>query len=627
MPVTFSQHDLPIVLSTPFGKDCLHIERIHGEEALMSPFRYELDLKSEDRALNFSTIVGKPVTVEFHINSGEPRYLSGIVSRFRQGGTDCRFTYYWAELRPWFWLLSLSKGCRIFQNQTVPQIIMAVFEEFGFTDVRNELKSQYAVREYCVQYQETALAFVSRLMEKEGMFYFFRHYADRHELVLGDDLDAHPSCPGPAAVTYGKPRKGRREDAMIVECALEEGVTPGGFLTDDFNFETPSTNLLVRVPGNDQTRMWYDYPGGFPTTTIGETLARRRLEAVEFSGRLLRGHGSCRGFLSGHRFTVEGHDRPDLNGDYVLSRLSLNATQETYENVFEAFPVSVPFRPLPSIGDPMIPGAQTAIVVGKQGEEIWTDQYGRIKVQFHWDQRGTLDEKSSCWVRVAQGWAGKQWGAQFLPRIGQEVVVSFLDGNPDRPLVTGTVYNAEQMPPFSLPQNQTQSGIRSRSSKDGGVNDGNEIRFEDKTGSEEFWVQAQKDMTVTVKHDRTQTVMNNDVLTVKQSRTSTIEEGDDSLEISQGNRTVTVKTGKETHTVKGTREVTVEGNETHTNKSAFTQDVSGNHVLKVQGDLTIDVSGSVTIKGGQSMKIQAGMALTQEAGGTLTVKGQMVKIN
>lgn len=397
-------------------------------------------------------------------------------------------------------------------------------------------------------------------------------------------------------------------------------MVPGGFATDDFNFTSPSTNLLVRVPGNDKRRIWYDYPGRFATTTAGEVLARRRLEAVEAPGRQLQGQGTCRGFIAGHRFTLEGHDRPDVNGAYVIGRLVLTATQERYENSFEAFPAVVPFRPRPTIPRPAIPGSQTAMVVGKEGEEIWTDQYGRIKVQFHWDQRGEFNEMSSCWVRVAQGWAGKHWGAQFLPRLGQEVIVSFLDGDPDRPLVTGTVYNAEQMPPFPLPQNQTQSGIRSRSTKGGGVTDGNEIRFEDKNGQEELFVQAQKDMNVMVKHDRSTTVSNDETVTVTHNRTVTIEEGQEMLEVSQGDRTITVKKGKEIHSVQGTREVTVAADETHVNQQNFTQNVSGDHVLKVTGNLTIDVSGSVTIQAGQSVTTKAGMALTNQAGTSLTNK-------
>jgi type VI secretion system secreted protein VgrG len=620
MAVTFSQANFPIVLSSPLGKDCLQVQRIQGQEELMKPFCYEMDLRSEDRAVNFSSVIGQPVTVAFSLSSGEPRYLSGIVSRFRQGGTDSRFTHYWAELRPWVWLLSLTRDCRIFQNQTIPDIITTVFADFGLTDFRNELKSQYDTHEYCVQYQETAFDFVSRLMEEEGIFYFFKHYENRHELILADDMDAHPSCPGSSTVTYRRARKGHREDSVVSQCTLEEQMVPGGFATDDFNFTAPSTNLLVHVPGNDKTRIWYDYPGRFSTTTAGEVLARRRLEAVEAPGRLLRGEGTCRGFIAGHRFCLDGHDRQDVNGAYVIGRLVLTATQERYENSFEAFPAAVPFRPLPAIPRPAIPGSQTAMVVGKKGEEIWTDQYGRIKVQFHWDQRGAFDEKSSCWVRVAQGWAGKQWGAQFLPRIGQEVIVSFLDGDPDRPLVTGTVYNAEHMPPFPLPQHQTQSGIRSRTTKGGGVTDGNEIRFEDANGQEEFFVQAQKDMKLMVKHDRTTTVSNDETVTVTHNRTVTIEEGEESLVVCQGDRAITVKKGKETHSVQGTREVTVAADETHVNKQNFTQNVSGDHVLKVTGNLTIDVSGSVTIKAGQSVTTKAGMSLTNQAGTSLTNK-------
>jgi type VI secretion system secreted protein VgrG len=248
--------------------------------------------------------------------------------------------------------------------------------------------------------------------------------------------------------------------------------------------------------------------------------------------------------------------------------------------------------------------------VGKSGEEIWTDQYGRIKCKFYWDQSSASDETSSCWIRVAQGWAGKAWGALFLPRIGQEVVVSFLEGNPDRPLVTGCVYNAQQTVPYTLPDDQTKSTVKTNSSKGG--SGFNEFRFEDKAGSEEIFMQAQKDMNVTILNDLTTTVTNN--------RTTTVSKKNDSLVVDQGNRSIKVNTGNETHEVKGTRGLTITGNETHTNKADFTQNVTGNFTLKVSGNLSIDVSGSITIKSGTSFDIQAGTALSRKAGTALSNK-------
>ncbi len=601
MGSTFLQKHFPMSLSTPLGIDRLLLDRIHGEEALSQLFHFTMELRSEDRALNFESIMGKPASVTVQLTKGVPRYISGIISRFVQAGTDKRFTNYRAELRPWFWLLTLTKDCRIFQNQSVPQIIETVFTDCGFTDFTNALSSTYQPREYCVQYQESAFAFVSRLMEEEGIFYFFTHEESRHELVFADDADAYPKCPGDHVVRYGAKGRNRREDNVVTQCTHEQEVMPGGFVADDYNFETPSTNLLVTVAGSDKNRKVYEYPGKFLTTKAGEELARRHLEAYELPGTMLKGEGVCRGFSMGHTFTLQDHERIDFNGSYVLSKVSFAATQESYSNLFEAFPLEIPFRPPATTSRPIIPGTQTAIVVGKKGEEIWTDKYGRIKVQFHWDQRGKRNENSSCWIRVAQGWAGKQWGAQFLPRIGQEVVVSFLDGDPDRPLITGAVYNAEYMPPFALPGKQTQSGVRSRSTKSGKLDDCNEIRFEDKKGKEELFVQAQKDMLVAVKNDRT----------------TTIEE-DELLEVTKGNRTISVKKGNEVHSVKGTRSLKVEDDEMHASQKNFTHNVQKNYVLKVQGNLTIDVSGTVIIKAGKSITTKAGTTITSKAGTSLT---------
>jgi type VI secretion system secreted protein VgrG len=300
-----------------------------------------------------------------------------------------------------------------------------------------------------------------------------------------------------------------------------------------------------------------------------------------------------------------------MNAEYVLTAVSHNADQnQLYTNSFEAIPSSVVFRPPRVTPRSLIHGSQTATVVGKAGEEIWTDQYGRIVVQFHWDQLGQKDEKSSCWIRVAQGWAGKQWGAMFIPRIGQEVIVSFLEGNPDRPIVTGCVYNAEQTVPYTLPDEQTKSTVKSNSSKGG--NGFNELRFEDKAGSEEVFFQAQKDMNVKVLNDQTITITNN--------RTVTVQQKDETLTVSQGNRTISVSTGNETHTVQGTRSVTVTGNVTHTDKADFSRTVSGNYTLKVSGNLTIDVTGSITLKAGTSFSNQAGTSFSNQAGTSLENK-------
>ena len=608
--VTYQQGTSPILVTTPLGTDKLLLTSLHCEEELSGLFHCSLELVSQDDSLDFTQIVGKNVTVTFGLPGGEKQYLNGVVGRFVQAGKDARFTAYSADLYPWLWLLTMSSDCRIFQNKSAPDIIQQVFSDLGFTDFKNSLTATYAAREYCVQYQETNFAFVSRLMEDEGIFYFFEHDDSKHTLVLADDSDSYGACPGLEQARVRQAMSSWEEIDAILDCSLEQRVTVGQYKSDDYNFETPSTDLLVTASGQDTKRSVYEYPGGHMKTDAGEKNASRRLAAFETPARILRGKSTCRSFHAGCKFTLDGHYRQDVNAAYVLQKVSHVANQEEYTNLFEALPASVTFRPPRHTPRPSIAGSQTATVVGKSGEEIWTDQYGRIKVKFHWDQSAAQDETSSCWIRVDQGWAGKAWGSLFVPRIGQEVIVTFLEGDPDRPLVTGSVYNAQQTVPYTLPDDQTKSTVKTNSSKGG--SGFNEIRFEDKADSEELFIHAQKDMNVTVLNDQTNTI--------KQNRTTTIQEKDETLIVDKGNRSVKVNTGNETHEVKGTRDLTVTGAETHTNKADFTQNISGNCTLKISGNLSIEVSGSVQIKAGTSLTNKAGTSLTNEAGTSLTNK-------
>jgi type VI secretion system secreted protein VgrG len=637
---SYVQGPSPILITTPLGADKFLLRSFHGEERISTPFHFSLDLVSQDNAVDFTQMVGKSVTLTISLAGGSQQYLNGIVGRFVQSGGDARFTSYQAEVYPWLWLLTMNSDCRIFQNMTAPDIIKQIFSNAGFTDFTDSLTGTYASREYCVQYMESSFAFVSRLMEEEGIFYFFTHDSSSHKLVLADDTSAYQACTGLTTATMQK--EAWQSEDIVTSCALEQQVVVGQFKADDYNFLTPTTDLLATASGSDTSRSIYEYPGLYTAASDGETRTSLRLSALEVPGKMVRGSSYCWAFRTGCKFTLAGHGRSDMNAEYVLTWVSHAADQNAlYTNSFEAIPSSVVFRPPRVTPRTVIHGSQTATVVGKSGEEIWTDQYGRIVVQFPWDQVGTNDEKSSCWIRVAQGWAGKQWGSIFIPRIGQEVIVSFLEGNPDRPIITGCVYNAQQTVPYTLPDDQTKSTVKSNSSKGGGGF--NELRFEDKAGSEEVFMQAQKDMNVTVLNDQTITVTNN--------RTVTVSEKDETLTVSKGNRTVSVSTGNETHTVQGTRSVTVTGNVTHTDKADFSRTVTGNYTLKVSGNLSIDVSGSVSIKAGTSFSNQAGTSLenkagttmnneaqvtltnkggasqTVDGGGMLTVKGGLVKIN
>ncbi|MFL6658718.1 MAG: type VI secretion system Vgr family protein [Massilia sp.] len=566
-------------LSTALGADKLSLSRMFGEEAISELFAFHLEMSSADTAIDFSAMVGKSATVSVALAGSAVRTFNGVVTRFAQTGGQPHGATYRAELRPWLWWLTLDVDARIYQHKSVPDIICGLFTELGFTDFKNSLSATYKPRDYCVQYNESAFNFVSRLMEEEGIFYYFEHKDARHTMVLLDGADNYAACAGLASARYQATGSTRDALDLIFRCEAEQSAVPGKFESGDYNFETPAVALKGSAAGAGEHLRVYHYPGGYVDAAGGNAQASVRMQALELPGRAISGGSSCRAFMAGCKFTMSDHFRADLNTSYVLRRVAHELSAEEYSNSFEAYPLSLPFRPPLRTPRARIFGTQTATVVGKSGEEIWTDQYGRIKVQFHWDQRGKNNEDSSCWIRVAQGWAGQGYGAFFLPRIGQEVIVSFLDGDPDRPLVTGGVYNATQTVPDPLPANQTRSIIRSNSSKGGGG--ANEIRLEDKKDSEELYLHAQKDMNTVVENDRSSKVV-------------------------KGNDTLLVE--------KGTRSVTVKGDETHTSQANFTHAVTKNYELTIDGNLTIKVTGSISIKAGTTLANEAGTSFTNKAG-------------
>lgn len=646
MPSTNDTQSLQ--LTTPLGKDKLVAAGLAGAEAISQLFSFAVTANATEDGLDPSAVSGKSVTVTLVDGDGKKRLINGLATRVAVTGR------FWSlDVRPWLWMLTLGSDNRIFQQKTVPEIIKAVFDGAGFSDYKDSLTGSYTARDYCVQFGESNYAFVQRLMEDEGIWYCFEHADGKHTLVLGDDASGHVACPNAATAKFLElpPEKNWLENNRIEALTLELAIATSKYQADDFNFETPSTELKAQASGTGSNQQIYEYPGGYSKKDDGDGRAAKRLAAFEADAKTIRAQSDIRHFVAGTKFTLTDHPDSALNADWVLAQVSHEASPGGYANTFTAFPADVVFRPLPLTPRPRIAGSQTAIVTGKSGEEIWTDKYGRVKVQFHWDQLGAKDENTTCWIRVAQSWAGKSWGAWTLPRIGQEVVVSFLDGDPDRPLVTGCVYNGENSLPYALPDNQTRTTIKTNSSKQG---EGyNEIRFEDKKDSEEIFVHARKDMNVEVE---------------KGNRAVTIMEGNDSLTISKGNRATTITEGNETHDVsKGKRDITVKDNETHTNSADFTHEVKGNYTLKVTGDLTIQATGKITlksdadvtmqagttatVKSGTSMTVQSGTDLTAKAGtgatlqggttvevkgsasgtvdggGSLTVKGGMVKIN
>lgn len=579
----YTQENASISVSTPLGKDRLLLRSFQGEERLSGLFRFSLQMESEAADLDFSKVVGKGATITVALADGSKRYIHGLVGRFVQAGSSGRFAAFHAELHPALWLLTMAADCRIFQNKTVPEIVKAVLAGMGVTDVKDSLTKTYGKREHCVQYNETAFAFVSRLLEDEGIFYYFEHADGKHTLVLADDSTAARPCPGGAEVRYGTSDNWPQQGSLT-RCEVEARVIPGKVALDDFAFETPRTDLIASVSSplakDGAARRIYEYPGGFGKKDQGEARAKLRMEEHEATARVLSGDGLCRAFVPGYRFKLRDHYRADANADYVLTWVSHAASLDGgYTNSFAAIPRDVPFRPERVTPRPAIPGTQTAIVIGKTAGEVSTDKHGRVRVKFHWDQ-ATGDSAGSGWVRVSQGWAGKGWGHLFLPRVGQEVVVSFLEGDPDRPLITGSVYNGEQTVPYELPGSSSKSTIKSRSA---GGDGSNEIRFDDKKGEEELYVHAQKALKLEVEND-------------------------------------------ETHSVKGKRSLTVTGDETRTNGGKLTHSTKGAYTLKVAGDLTIEATGAVTIKAGGDLTVQATGSLTGK-GRDVTHEAQMSLAN
>lgn len=604
-------------LTTPLGDGALSLQSFEGAEQISAPFQFTLVAGMGATWIDPKQLLGKSIDVTLKGSDGIARVFNGIAARVSQGSSQCVI-----EMQPWLWLLTLSRNHRIFQNLAVKDIIAKVIGDYPSAAMRSDLVLSYDKIEYCVQYGESDFAFVSRLLEAAGIAYYFEHKAGVHTLVLVDDPAKFPACPNAASVPWLALERGNAwlSDARVDEVTHEQAVVAAGYKAADYNFTTPATTLL----GTIGTGVVYDYPGDFQLKADGDAVSKRRGEELAALASTIRGTSPLRHLASGTTFTLTGHPADALNAKYAFYSVYHQAERRSYTNRFIAFPAAVPFRPARVTPRPRIAGSQTAKVVGPDGKEIWTDEYGRIKVQFHWDREGKNDADSSCWVRVSQSWSGKSWGGFTLPRIGQEVVVSFLEGDPDRPLITGCVYNGDNPVPYALPDNQSRTTLKSQSTPS--AEGFNELRFEDKAGEEEIFVQAQKDLNVTV--------LNNSTKTVKQDRTVTVQEGNDVFTVSKGNWTTDVSTGNATHGVKGNSTVTIEGNATDTVKGNWTRTVDGNGDDTVKGNLTINVTGNVTIKASGSVAIESGTGMTIkggtsvaiEAGTALTLKGLSVEV-
>ncbi len=659
MPYSLSER--PLRVETALGPDGLLVTGYTGVEGVSTPFSFHVDLLSTDHSIKAADLLRTPITLTVELADGSERPINGLISRFSRGERTVDFTRYRAEVVPWLWFLSLSRDCKIYQNMSVLEILESVFTSQGYSDFEIRCQGSYPKREFCVQYRETHLNFVSRLMEEEGIFYFFQHTDSKHILTLADSNDAFAECPGADRVKL-LPKQAilpDRED-VLTSLVQEHSVYVGKVSLKDYDHLQPSLSLTSMLSGDGKEEI-YDYPGQYTTQDAGDRYARLQLEAEEALRNVVRGEGTCRALRSGYRFTVEDELKGALEDDtFVLLRVHHTASAGEYHTghrpdsfeyrtEFLAIPHSVTYRPPRQAKKPVVRGSQTAVVVGKAGEEIWTDKHGRVKLHFHWDRDSRKDENSSCWVRVASPWAGKGWGMINIPRIGQEVIVDFLEGDPDRPIITGRVYNAEQVPPYELPANQTQSGIKSRSSKGGGTENFNEIRMEDKKGEELLYIHAEKDKEVVVENDRNESVGNDETISIGNDRKEsvgndeTINIGKNRSESVGGDENISV-TGDRTRNVGGSESIDIGANRSKSVGKDETISVRGDRktniakkeslqvgdsrAVKVAKDDQLNVGKKLSIEAADEILLKSGSASIQlKKDGTITIKGNNITIS
>jgi type VI secretion system secreted protein VgrG len=645
-----------------------------GHEALSQLFSFQLDLVAESRKeVAFDKLLGQKVTVQLALAGDKTRPFSGICKRISQGERDDTFTKYRMELVPQFWLLTKRSQSRIFQHQSVPDILKKVLQGL---DVAYEIQGTFEPRDYCVQYRETDFNFACRLMEEEGIYYFFKHADDGHKMVLANTPASHSDMPGHAAIIFETMTAGSQLEDRIFSWEKAQELRSGKVTLWDHCFELPHKHLeadqtilesveagqiahKLKVAGNDKLEI-YDFPGAYAQrfdgidkgggeqpaglTKIFQDNKRTvglRMQQEAVAGLTIEGSSTCRHLVSGHKFALQKHFNGD--GSYVVTRVqhtgrsmqyrSGDGEEFRYQNSFSCIPIGVAFRPQRTAPKPSVQGSQTAVVVGPAGEEISCDKYGRVKVQFHWDRDGKNNADSSCWARVSTLWGGKQWGMIHIPRIGQEVIVDFLEGDPDQPIITGSVYNAEMMPPYKLPADKTQSGIKSRSSLKGTEEHFNEFCFEDKKGEEFVYLRAEKDNIIAVENDeykwvgndRLKTIDHDETTHVKHDRTETVDNDED---ITIGNnRTEKVKKnesisigGDRTEGVGGDEGVQIRANRSHSVGKDETLSVAGNRKAEVGKSEAITVTENREETIGKKQTIKIGTELYIEVGEQITIK-------
>ena len=650
------------------AKDIL-LKRAIIREGLSKLTETTVEFQSKNKAVKLGDIVGRTMNVHIMAEGNNERKFTGLCVSVENLGFRDGYGHYVAEVRPWFWMLTRTQDSRVFQEQTAVEIIKSIFSDHGFSNFEDKLSDTYETRTYCVQYRETDFDFICRLMEEEGIYYYLDNKMDKNaieKLVLCDGVSGHSPVFGESTLEFhARDNTDRRREDHIAEWAAEETLTRGKVTLNDYDFLSPTADLKVNSTikkGNHSHADYevYDYPGHFrKNTTLGGKQARVRMEAEAIRHKQWRGAGSVRTLGTGNTFKLTDHPDADANKEYLVTdaihyiqvatdfsdtdlRHDLDAQNmdfpeemkgDAYACTFGAIPKQDQFRAPLTTRWPEISGLHTALVVGPKGEEIHTDKHGRIRVQFHWDREGKKDEKSSCWVRVVTAWSGKNWGMVAVPRMGQEVVVQFEEGDPDRPICTGMLYNQDTMPPFKYPDDQTQLGIRTDSSKD--VSDAeayNELMFDDKGGKEMMRVQAQKDHQMLIKNKSVLTVGLDKVdagdhdedgslsQVVKNHVTETIQEGDHYFTIEKGDEEIKIETGSQLLEIKKDKTQKVEGKHTKT--------ITGNDATTVKtGNMTVDVkSGKITMTAAIEIMLKVGGSSIKIDNSGVTIKGPIIKI-
>lgn len=633
----------------PLPEDLVQLKRARIEDRISTLSRAYVEFVSEDNNLDLSEMVGSPHVLTIPLEGGDDRYYHGLCTEAQYLRVEKGVAHYSCVLHPTIWVLTRNRDCRIFQEMTAMDIVKQVLQDRGLTDFEDRTTASFRTREYTVQYNETDFDFISRLMEEEGVFYFFEHAADKATLIFGDAVGAHRPVPGATTIPFREP-----DDATPLDFEHfstfrgQEAITSGKVTLDDYNFKTPGADLaavreIQKGSHSYKNRELYDYPRGYTTADEGTHYARVRMERAAQQAATWRAGGVVSNVGVGQLFTLEKHPRSAWNKEYMVAAATIVIEEEPgYEHsptpVFgirtdvEVVDKVEPYRPLAVTPRPDISGVHLALVVGKSGEEIWTDEYGRVKLQFYWDRDGQLDENATCWVRVATPFSGKNWGMIHIPRIGQEVVVQFEGGNPDLPVVTGMMWNADNKPPYTLPANATMQGIKTNKSKGGGGF--NELVFEDKKEAEYVRLQSERDYKEIIKNNAEISIgeVHQDkgdlTETIYRHKTQTLKTGDHTFKIEQGNQVVEIKKDR-TETIEGKRTQTVTQDVTETYKAKLTQTVTSDVTETYKAKMTQTVTGNVTEtvkQGNVTRTVKMGNVTDTIKMGNLKVKTALGKV-